>query len=51
MIFVFMIINGFINLQIEVVFFTSGVCFTIVEVHKFGDGDRNGMTQYEQIIQ
>ena len=46
MIFIFMIINGFIRLQIEVVFFTS------VAVHRFdGDSDRYGMKQYEQTIQ
>ena len=47
-----MIINGFIRLQIEVVFFTSFVGFIIVAVHRFdNDSDRNGMKQYEQIIQ
>ena len=52
MIFIFMIINGFIRLQIEVVFFTSVVGFTIVAVHRFhDDSDRNRMKQYEQIIQ
>ena len=52
MIFIFMIINGFLRLQIEVVFFTSVAEFTIVAVHRFDDdSDRNGMTQYEQIIQ
>ena len=47
MIFIFMIINGFIRLQIEVVFFISVVGFTIVGVHRFNDdSDRNGMKQY-----
>ena len=41
-----MIINGFIRLQREVVFFTSVVGFTIVAVHRFDDdSDRNGMKQ------
>ena len=52
MIFIFMIINGFIRLHIEVVFITSVVGFTIVAVHRCDDdSDRNGMKQYEQIIQ
>ena len=47
-----MIINWFIRLQIELVFFRSVVCFTIVAMHRFDDdSDRNGMKQYEQIIQ
>ena len=49
MIFIFMIINGFIRLQIEIVFFTSVVGFTIIAVHIF-DSDRNMIKQYEQII-
>ena len=52
MIFIFMIINGFIRLQIEVVFFTRVVGFTIGAVHRFDDdSNRNGMKPYEQIIQ
>ena len=52
MLFIFIIIHGFIRLQIEEVFFTSVVGFTIVAVHRFyDDSDRNGMIQYEQIIQ
>ena len=48
MIFIFMIINGFIGFQIEVVFFTSVVGFTIVAVHRFDDdNDRNWIKQYE----
>ena len=52
MIFIFMIINGFIRLQIEVLIFTSVVCFTIVAGHRFDDdSDKNGMKRYEHIIQ
>ena len=46
MIFIFMIINGFIRFQIAVVYFTSVVGFTIVAVHRFDDNrERNGMKQ------
>ena len=51
MILIFKIINRFIRLQIEVVFFTSVVGFTIVAVYRFDDDNvRHGRKNIKKII-